>query len=263
MTAMNDILPTDWTPKSSIIKVIGVGGGGCNAVTYMYDQKIEGCDFIVCNTDAQALQKSSVPNKLQLGQGLGAGCDPVKGRNAALEAQDNIASTLHLLSENDLAKAVSSIIAAQNIYVLGTRGNFSVAHYLGYRLSQIKRGVHLVSGLSMDYPEEIASIRRGDVCIAFLTPRYSRMTANLVAWMKKRGVMIILFTKEGSSEINLYGDIILPCRTDGISYKSSLIALFAVCNYILAAVVPQNHDESMEVLAQTEELLGQGFFLGL
>ena len=176
---------------------------------------------------------------------------------------DNIASTLHLLSENDLAKAVSSIIAAQNIYVLGTRGNFSVAHYLGYRLSQIKRGVHLVSGLSMDYPEEIASIRRGDVCIAFLTPRYSRMTANLVAWMKKRGVMIILFTKEGSSEINLYGDIILPCRTDGISYKSSLIALFAVCNYILAAVVPQNHDESMEVLAQTEELLGQGFFLGL
>ncbi len=176
---------------------------------------------------------------------------------------DNIASTLHLLSENDLAKAVSSIIAAQNIYVLGTRGNFSVAHYLGYRLSQIKRGVHLVSGLSMDYPEEIASIRRGDVCIAFLTPRYSRMTANLVAWMKKRGVMIILFTKEGSNEINLYGDIILPCRTDGISYKSSLIALFAVCNYILAAVVPQNHDESMEVLAQTEELLGQGFFLGL
>ena len=176
---------------------------------------------------------------------------------------DNIASTLHLLSENDLAKAVSSIIAAQNIYVLGTRGNFSVAHYLGYRLSQIKRGVRLVSGLSMDYPEEIASIRRGDVCIAFLTPRYSRMTANLVAWMKKRGVMIILFTKEGSNEINLYGDIILPCRTDGISYKSSLIALFAVCNYILAAVVPQNHDESMEVLAQTEELLGQGFFLGL
>lgn len=176
---------------------------------------------------------------------------------------DNIASTLHLLSEDDLAKAVSSIIAAQNIYVLGTRGNFSVAHYLGYRLSQIKRGVHLVSGLSMDYPEEIASIRRGDVCIAFLTPRYSRMTANLVAWMKKRGVMIILFTKEGSNEINLYGDIILPCRTDGISYKSSLIALFAACNYILAAMVPQNHDESMEVLAQTEELLGQGFFLGL
>lgn len=176
---------------------------------------------------------------------------------------DNITSTLHLLSENDLASTVSHIIAAQNIYVLGTRGNFSVAHYLGYRLSQIKRGVHLISGLGMDYPEEISSIKRGDICIAFLTPRYSRMTANLVAWMKKRGVTIVLFTKEGSSEINPYGDIILPCKTDGISYKSSLIALFSVCNYILAAVALQNHDEAMESLGQTEELLGQGFFLGL
>ena len=87
---MNDILPTDWTAGNSIIKVIGVGGGGCNAVDYMYRQKIKGCDFIVCNTDSQALQKSEVPNKLQLGKGLGAGCDPVKGRNAALEAQDRI-----------------------------------------------------------------------------------------------------------------------------------------------------------------------------
>ena len=91
---MNDILPTDWTPGNSIIKVIGVGGGGCNAVTYMYNQKIQGCDFIVCNTDSQALQKSAVPTKLQLGKGLGAGTDPVKGRNAALEAEDRITSTI-------------------------------------------------------------------------------------------------------------------------------------------------------------------------
>lgn len=90
---MDDILPTGWDQKNSIIKVIGVGGGGCNAVSYMYDQKIEGCDFFVCNTDPQALMKSSVPNKLQIGN-LGAGCDPIKGRNAALEAQDRIASVL-------------------------------------------------------------------------------------------------------------------------------------------------------------------------
>ena len=91
---MSDILPTDWNPENSIIKVIGVGGGGCNAVDYMYNEKIEGCHFIVCNTDAQALQKSKVPAKLQLGKGLGAGTDPVKGRNAALEAQDEIMKTV-------------------------------------------------------------------------------------------------------------------------------------------------------------------------
>ena len=85
------IVPDDWTPANSIIKVIGVGGGGCNAVTYMYRQKVQGCSFIVCNTDSQALEKSEVPVKIQLGKGRGAGCDPIKGRNAALEAQDEIA----------------------------------------------------------------------------------------------------------------------------------------------------------------------------
>ena len=86
-----DVLPEGWTPANSIIKVIGVGGGGCNAVAYMYKEKVQGCSFIVCNTDSQALEKSCVPVRIQLGKGRGAGCDPVKGRNAALEAQDEIA----------------------------------------------------------------------------------------------------------------------------------------------------------------------------
>ena len=94
MTDINDMIaPQDWTAgKDSIIKVIGVGGGGCNAVTYMYNQKIQGCSFIICNTDSQALMKSNVPTKIQMGRdGLGAGTDPVAGRNAALESQDEIA----------------------------------------------------------------------------------------------------------------------------------------------------------------------------
>jgi cell division protein FtsZ len=86
------ITPNEWNPENSIIKVIGVGGGGCNAVNYMYRQNIKGCSFVVCNTDAQALQTSEVPVKIQMGQnGLGAGTDPTAGRNAALESQEEIA----------------------------------------------------------------------------------------------------------------------------------------------------------------------------
>ena len=92
MNADINIIPRDWEEDTSIIKVIGVGGGGCNAVNYMYKQNIQGCSFIVCNTDAQALQSSEVPVKIQMGQGgLGAGTDPTAGRNAALESQDEIA----------------------------------------------------------------------------------------------------------------------------------------------------------------------------
>ena len=91
MNADINIVPNDWKEDQHIIKVIGVGGGGCNAVNYMYKQNIQGCSFIVCNTDAQALQSSEVPVKIQMGQnGLGAGTDPTAGRNAALESQDEI-----------------------------------------------------------------------------------------------------------------------------------------------------------------------------
>ncbi len=83
---------------SSSIKVIGVGGGGSNAVNYMFQQGIEGVDFVVCNTDAQALNSSPVPNRIQLGQaiteGLGAGANPEVGEQAALESIDEIKGLL-------------------------------------------------------------------------------------------------------------------------------------------------------------------------
>ncbi|MEQ8238000.1 MAG: cell division protein FtsZ [Cyclobacteriaceae bacterium] len=82
----------------SIIKVIGVGGGGGNAVNHMFGQGIKDVDFVVCNTDIQALESSPVPNKIQLGVtltgGLGAGANPEKGRNAALESKDEIREML-------------------------------------------------------------------------------------------------------------------------------------------------------------------------
>ncbi len=80
--------------KSSYIKVIGVGGGGGNAVNHMYRQGIEGVDFIVCNTDAQALDSSPVPTKIQLGKGLGAGNIPDVAQNAARAKADEIKSVL-------------------------------------------------------------------------------------------------------------------------------------------------------------------------
>lgn len=90
-----EIVPDTWIPEESIIKVIGVGGGGCNAVNYMYRQKIEGCTFIVCNTDRQALDKCDVPVKIQLGEdGLGAGTNPTEGRNAALNSQEELEKIL-------------------------------------------------------------------------------------------------------------------------------------------------------------------------
>ncbi|CAN5891478.1 hypothetical protein BH24BAC1_BH24BAC1_17560 [soil metagenome] len=86
------------THSKSIIKVIGVGGGGSNAVNHMYGQGIKDVEFVVCNTDAQALKSSTVPHKLQIGanltEGLGAGANPERGKQAAIESKDEIKELL-------------------------------------------------------------------------------------------------------------------------------------------------------------------------
>ncbi|MGB5385414.1 MAG: cell division protein FtsZ [Eudoraea sp.] len=80
--------------QSNVIKVIGVGGGGSNAINHMFQAGINGVDFVICNTDSQALQNSPVPNKIQLGvtltEGLGAGANPEVGEQAALESMEEI-----------------------------------------------------------------------------------------------------------------------------------------------------------------------------
>jgi len=80
--------------QSNVIKVIGVGGGGSNAINHMFQQGIKGVDFVICNTDSQALENSSIPNKIQLGvsltEGLGAGANPEVGEKAALESFEDI-----------------------------------------------------------------------------------------------------------------------------------------------------------------------------
>ena len=88
-------LPLEGLTEDSIIKVIGVGGGGCNAVNYMHRQGLKDVTFLVCNTDRQVLIKSSVPNKLQLGPGLGAGGDPETARQYAEESRDHIREALN------------------------------------------------------------------------------------------------------------------------------------------------------------------------
>ncbi|WP_025741084.1 cell division protein FtsZ [Aquimarina pacifica] len=84
--------------QSNVIKVIGVGGGGSNAINHMFQQGIKGVDFVICNTDAQALENSSIPNKIQLGvsltEGLGAGANPEVGEQSAVESYEDIKTML-------------------------------------------------------------------------------------------------------------------------------------------------------------------------
>ena len=99
MQHMEFDLPTE---QNSIIKVIGVGGGGGNAVNYMYREGIAGVDFLICNTDSQALEASPIPNKIQMGneltEGRGAGSNPEVGKQAA---EDSIEDVMNMRDTKD------------------------------------------------------------------------------------------------------------------------------------------------------------------
>jgi DNA-binding MurR/RpiR family transcriptional regulator len=176
---------------------------------------------------------------------------------------NNINSTFESVAKEVLHKAIEEILAANNIYLLGLRSSFSLSYYMASRLGQIRQNVHLIHSVGMEFPEEIIGAKENDICIGFMFPRYSKHTATILSWFKQRGVKIILVTSQNWSVVKNYGDIILPCCVNSISFKNSFVAPMCLINYITAAVAMDDLPGAMEVLKQTEEILSQGYYLGL
>lgn len=175
----------------------------------------------------------------------------------------NIQRTLEAQNAEDLQAAVDTICEASNVYILGMRSSFSISHYMASRLSEIRENIHLIQSTGMLYPEEIVSAKKGDLCIAYLFPRYSKLSTTILSWLKNEGVKIILFTSQNYSAVQGYGDIILPCSISSLSYKNSYVAPLSLSNYLIADIVQKNYAESQRVLEKTESILNQGFYLGL
>lgn len=177
---------------------------------------------------------------------------------------NNLQRTTELIDKKALQKAVKAINAAHTIYLLGARGTFGLAHTMMSNLSQIKEHVHLVSGVGGIYPEEIVGAKKGDVCIAYLFPRYQKMMSSLLAWMKSRGVIIILITTDSYNSIKHLGDIFLTCSLQsGIMTKDSMIPPMFVSNYLFACVMAENYEETRAKLEDMEDILDKGFYFGV
>jgi len=111
--------------------------------------------------------------------------------------QNNIAditTTLTNISHEDLSSALDELSNARNVFVIGMRSSFALSHYMTSRLGQIRPNVRLIQSAGMLYPEELVGCNEQDVCIVFIFPRYSKTSVNLILWLRKRGVRIILFT---------------------------------------------------------------------
>lgn len=204
--------------------------------------------------------KGSLPDRLERAA-IASGNDLLE--EAFSTDISNINQTLAGLSAEGLSDAIDIISNANNIYVLGMRSSFSLAHYMVSRLGEIKRNVHFIQTTGLIYPEEIVSADRGDVCIAYIFPRYSKIGINILAWLRSRGVKIILFTSSNDLPVRSYGDVCFNCAIKSVSCKNSLTAPMCLTNYLVAELALRNYDEAHDVLSRTEEILSTGFYLGI
>jgi len=213
------------------------------------------------NIQTSLLEKVSLPERLTLSS------DTVPQDQLLMKTMQNdisdITATMTNISQSDLADAIKEISSARSVYILGMRSSFSLAHYMTSRLGQIRPNVRLIQSIGMIYPEELIGCNEQDICISFLFPRYSKTTANLILWLRKRGVRIILFTGQSISAISNYGDIFLPCSVGSISFKNSFAAPICLINYITTAITLLDHSRAVETLQEMEDFLNKGYYLGL
>jgi len=175
----------------------------------------------------------------------------------------NITNTINAMPDQTLQDVIRVLGEARVLHILGLRSSFALAHYAASRFGQIRPHVHLVQSGGMLFPEELVGTGPGDACIAFLFPRYSKMTANLLTWMRKAGVTVVLFTGQNPEALRSYGDYFLPCHIQGNAFKNSFAAPLCLVYYLAAAVAFKNSDVASRSIRTTEDLLDTGYYLGL
>ncbi|MCF0137651.1 MAG: MurR/RpiR family transcriptional regulator [Oscillospiraceae bacterium] len=217
-------------------------------------------------SDMQNDVKLEIQNKASLPERLdrvmsSSGNDLLQ--NSFAMDMENIRQTLACQKSSDLETCVELVKNAGKIYVLGMRSSFSLAHYMASRLGEIKKNVRFIQSTGMVYPEEIVGAEPGDVCIAYVFPRYSKTAVNILAWMRSRGVKVVLFTSMNDLPIRHYGDVCFNCAIKSVACKNSLTAPMCLTNYLVAEFSRSNYEEAHEVLSRTEEILSAGFYLGI
>ena len=112
----------------------------------------------------------------------------------------------------------------------------------------------LIDSLGMNYPKQITDAKPGDVCIAYMFPRYSKVTASVVSYLKSIGVNVIIISNLQSELISEYGNIILPCATFGVSYIDSPVGAIAISTYLAIQTASFNRKETQSILTKDDIL---------
>ena len=222
----------------------------------------EGYTQMQQNVQKSLMKKVSLPERYEQNYSLLKKDDLL---NDLMDAEiEGLKKSAASLDEGSLYKAVEAIGQAETGYILGARTTFGLAHYMTANLSQIRKHVHLVSGTGGMYPEEIVGVKKGDVCLAYMFPRYQKMMSNLLSWLKSKEVLVIVITSEPYDAIRHLGDIFLCCSLQaGIMMKDSMVSPMFISDYLFNRIVANDYQRTHAVLEEVESLLDRGFYFGV
>lgn len=215
----------------------------------------------------QQLFQNNIRNKIGLPQRLDISMGHARGAQLLVDSFNNditnLRKTLENLRPENLAQAVSMIVGARSVYLLGSRACFSVAHYMAVRLGQVRENVRLIQGIGGIYPEEMVSMGPEDVCIAYMLLRYSRTMMNALAWAKNLQSKIIVVTGPSHKNFDGLADVVLPCWVRGVTIKNSLVVPVCLSQYLVAEVMMSDYARSKDVLSKIENALQKGNYFML
>ena len=175
----------------------------------------------------------------------------------------SITSTLKILKKDDLEQAVKLLAESKHIYLLGMRKSYALAYYTYISWGQLRKNVHIIHSVGMDYPEEVINARPGAVCVAFNFPRYSRPTQMIMSYLKEHGVKTILVTSpSATANTTELANVVLPCVVYSFTYQNSHVAPICLINYITQQLAITCGKDSSKIFADIDELLGSDFYLG-
>jgi len=174
---------------------------------------------------------------------------------------DNLKKTINSLSKDDLEKSIDYLAKSRRVYVIGYNESFTLAYYMAIRLGQVRESVHLLQSVGGMYPMEIASSNGKDLLVAFLFPRYSMNTINIINKVRQSGTKVLIITSNNIGKIKGFGDIILPTFVYGSGVRESYIAPMSLCSYLASSVALVNPEESSKLINYTERVLQTGYYL--
>src|SRR5699024_5211005 len=174
---------------------------------------------------------------------------------------DNLNTTMYSIPEEDLKRAIHLLVNSRKVYVIGYNDSFTLAFYMSLRLSQVRKSVELLQPVGGMYPMSIASSNKEDLLVAYLFPRYSLNTVNIINKARLNGTKILVITAKDISRISHYSDIILPTYVHGVGIRESLIAPMSLSNYLASSVALVNPDESSTLIAYADRIYQTGYYL--